>query len=120
MRKSIIDNHKRPKRGRPKTTGVTPMSGVRISTDLEAEIMSWADRQKDTPTKAEAIRRLIELGLASGNDQRQRRRQERALDDALANTFPASDPVEMEQPARPGSPRPAQSRRNKSAKRPKK
>jgi hypothetical protein len=25
--------------------------------------------------------------------------QERALDDALANTFPASDPVSIEQPA---------------------
>jgi hypothetical protein len=28
-----------------------------------------------------------------------RRRQEEALDDALANTFPASDPVSVEQPA---------------------
>jgi hypothetical protein len=33
-------------------------------------------------------------------DQRdQRRRQEDALDEALRNTFPASDPVSVEQPA---------------------
>ena len=28
-----------------------------------------------------------------------RRRQEKALDEALENTFPASDPVSIEQPA---------------------
>jgi hypothetical protein len=33
-------------------------------------------------------------------DQRERRRrQEEALDEALRNTFPASDPVSVEQPA---------------------
>jgi len=33
-------------------------------------------------------------------DQRERRRrQEDALDEALRNTFPASDPVSVEQPA---------------------
>jgi hypothetical protein len=33
-------------------------------------------------------------------DERERRkRQEKALDDALENTFPASDPVSIEQPA---------------------
>lgn len=34
-------------------------------------------------------------------DQRERRRQEEALDDALKNTFPASDPISIEQPAPP-------------------
>jgi nicotinate phosphoribosyltransferase len=32
-------------------------------------------------------------------DTRERARQEEALDDALRNTFPASDPVSVEQPA---------------------
>ena len=32
-----------------------------------------------------------------------RRRQEEALDDALKNTFPASDPVSIEQPAPPAA-----------------
>ena len=30
--------------------------------------------------------------------KRERMRQEEALDEALANTFPASDPVSIEQP----------------------
>jgi hypothetical protein len=34
-------------------------------------------------------------------DTRERMRQEKALDDALRNTFPASDPVSVEQPAPP-------------------
>ena len=33
--------------------------------------------------------------------ERARRDQEEALDDALKNTFPASDPVSIEQPAPP-------------------
>ena len=32
-------------------------------------------------------------------DKRERRHQEEALDEALKNTFPASDPVSVEQPA---------------------
>jgi hypothetical protein len=35
----------------------------------------------------------------SGRDKR--RQQEEALDEALKNTFPASDPISMEQPAPP-------------------
>ena len=31
--------------------------------------------------------------------KRERRRDEKALDEALKNTFPASDPVSVEQPA---------------------
>ena len=34
-------------------------------------------------------------------DERERRHQEKALDEALNNTFPASDPVSVEQPAPP-------------------
>jgi hypothetical protein len=35
------------------------------------------------------------------DDRDQRERLERALDEALANTFPASDPVSAEQPVPP-------------------
>jgi hypothetical protein len=35
-------------------------------------------------------------------DSDQRRRQEEALDEALKNTFPASDPVSVEQPTTSG------------------
>jgi hypothetical protein len=65
MAKSISDNQKKKGRGRPRTTGVTPMTGVRLPTALEIAIATWAKRQDDKPSKAEAIRRLIELGLAS-------------------------------------------------------
>lgn len=36
-------------------------------------------------------------------DKQARRHQEEALDDALKNTFPASDPVSIEQPAPPAA-----------------
>ena len=64
MAKSIRDNHEK-KRGRPKTTGTTPMTGVRFPSGMEAEIAKWSGRQADKPAKAEAIRRLVELGLAA-------------------------------------------------------
>jgi hypothetical protein len=35
------------------------------------------------------------------HSKRSRRQQEEALDDALKNTFPASDPFSIEQPAPP-------------------
>ena len=38
-------------------------------------------------------------GEADRQDGERRRRQEEALDEALKNTFPASDPVSIEQPA---------------------
>lgn len=61
MGKSIkYDNQK--KRGRP-ATGVTPMTGVRFAEDQARAIEAWAKRQQDKPTKAEAIRRLVDLGL---------------------------------------------------------
>jgi hypothetical protein len=37
------------------------------------------------------------------DDSDKRRRQEDALDEALKNTFPASDPVSVEQPTTSGS-----------------
>jgi hypothetical protein len=42
---------------------------------------------------------------ANDRDERERRRQEEALDDALKNTFPASDPVSVEQPGPPAADR---------------
>ena len=36
---------------------------------------------------------------AERDERERRRRQEEALDEALQNTFPASDPVSVEQPA---------------------
>ena len=38
-------------------------------------------------------------------DKRERRHLEKALDEALENTFPASDPVSVEQPTPPAADR---------------
>jgi hypothetical protein len=61
MTKAIGDTPK--KRGRP-ATGKAPMVGVRMAEDFQASIKAWAVRQSDKPALAEAIRRLVELGLA--------------------------------------------------------
>ena len=48
--------------GRP-PTGVTPLMGFRADAKIRAAIVNWAEKQPDTPTLSEAIRRLVELGL---------------------------------------------------------
>jgi len=48
---------------------------------------------------ADSKRKLHKGGY--DRSKRSRRHQEEALDDALKNTFPASDPISMEQPAPP-------------------
>jgi hypothetical protein len=63
MKKSINDNRKvTARRGRP-ATGTAPLVGVRMTPELQARIKAWADKQKDEPPLATAIRRLVELGL---------------------------------------------------------
>ena len=39
------------------------MVGVRMTEEFQAPIKEWASRQTDTPPLADAIRRLVELGL---------------------------------------------------------
>jgi len=41
----------------------------------------------------------------SASDKRERMHQENALDEALKDTFPASDPVSVEQPTPPAADR---------------
>jgi hypothetical protein len=59
MAKSI--SVKRKKVGRP-ATGTEPLYGVRIADTLMKQIMDWAKAQG--ASRSEAIRRLVELGLA--------------------------------------------------------
>ncbi len=56
-------------RGRP-ATGVTPMMGFRATDELRAAIVKWAERQPDIPKLSEAVRRLVEIGLASQSSAR--------------------------------------------------
>jgi hypothetical protein len=51
------------KRGRP-PTGRDPVTAIRLAADLRAVIDAWALKQDDRPSRSEAIRRLIEFGLA--------------------------------------------------------
>ena len=61
MKQSIRGTAK--KRGRPKTTGAGTQIGMRWQApDLDA-IDAWRRKQPDIPTRTEAIRRLVALGL---------------------------------------------------------
>jgi hypothetical protein len=62
----MISREKRQakKKGRPATgRGVT--IGVRCHVDLLASIDAWRRNESDLPTRATAIRRLTQLGLAN-------------------------------------------------------
>src|SRR5947199_7936929 len=62
MKKSISVNKKT--RGRPKKKGgVHPVTAVRLSPELGSAVDKWSDLQADGPSRSEAIRRLVELGL---------------------------------------------------------
>jgi hypothetical protein len=53
---------KRPGAGRP-ATGKDPARTIRLSDEFIAAVDRWAERQDDSPSRSEAIRRLVELGL---------------------------------------------------------
>ena len=58
----------RKKRGRP-PTGQDPVLTVRLPPALRSAIESWAKQQSDTPSRSEAIRRLIEIALTTKKGQ---------------------------------------------------
>jgi hypothetical protein len=49
-------------RGRP-ATGQDPHVSLRLPVETIAEAEAWAAQQPDKPTRSEALRRLINLGL---------------------------------------------------------
>jgi len=51
------------KRGRPSTGGRDPLYGVRIPDNLILAIDRWAV-DNDSPSRSDALRRLVELGLS--------------------------------------------------------
>lgn len=65
---------------------LAPLMGFRPAPKLRAAIIKWAEYQPDTPTLAQALGRLVELGLAVGADgqrvggQQQRRARKMAAD----------------------------------------
>src|SRR5208282_3783514 len=62
MRKESREKVIPKKRGRP-ATGRDPVLALRLPARLRADIASWAKQQNDKPSRSEAIRRLIEVGL---------------------------------------------------------
>lgn len=50
------------KKNRPETAGT--MIGVRLQPEPLAAVDAWRQDQPDKPTRPEAIRRLVEKGLA--------------------------------------------------------
>jgi hypothetical protein len=63
MSKSIRGTKKR--KGRPRTTGVGVQIGMRWHQAQLDEIDRWSAQCDDKPSRAEAIRRLVEMGLKS-------------------------------------------------------
>jgi hypothetical protein len=64
MSKSIADNRKKRGRGRPKTTGIGTLVGVRMSDSELSGVDAWIERQEDPkPSRPEAIRRLVQKTL---------------------------------------------------------
>jgi hypothetical protein len=61
MNKSIKDIPN--KRGRPSTGGRRDGVLVRFEEERLGQIDRWSERQTDAPSRPEAIRRLVELGL---------------------------------------------------------
>ena len=53
------------KRGRPKTTGRGAGVLVRLHPDAMKSLDRWSAQQQDAPSRPEAIRRLVGMGLAS-------------------------------------------------------
>jgi hypothetical protein len=77
-------------RGRPKTTGPGVQIGMRWQPpELEA-IDDWRRKQTDLPSRTEAIRRLVELGLKA--KQRNPKAAAKALDLAGQQIDKLADP----------------------------
>jgi len=72
----------RKKRGRP-ATGQDPVSAIRLPPTLSTSIERWAARN-GAPSRSEAIRRLVELGLASVKPMKPGSRKAAAMASAMA------------------------------------
>jgi hypothetical protein len=65
MAKSIQVNPK--KRGRPKTTGRGQLIGIRLHKPLLTALDAWIADQESSPSRPEAIRRVLEQALPTAS-----------------------------------------------------
>jgi Arc/MetJ-type ribon-helix-helix transcriptional regulator len=95
----------RKKRGRP-ATGQDPVSAIRLPPKLTTSIDKWAARI-GAASRSEAIRRLVELGLASAQPMKQRSQKAAAK----ASDMAARQIDRLANPAMPEEERRARKRR---------
>jgi hypothetical protein len=62
------------KRGRPYTgeDNRDPVTAIRLSEELRAEIDAWAASHPETPSRSEAIRLLVQMALNAAKQKRRR------------------------------------------------
>ena len=65
--------------GRPPTGKARPLRQLRMSKDQADAVTAWAVRQPDKPNWSEAVRRLVETGLARAGSERSGRAQSSKL-----------------------------------------
>ncbi|MFS2175628.1 ribbon-helix-helix domain-containing protein [Rhizobium pisi] len=65
MTKSTTVEDKKRGRGRPVTTGKTPITGVRIADEIGDALDKFAAHELDTPNRSEAIRRILRDWLSN-------------------------------------------------------
>jgi Ribbon-helix-helix protein, copG family len=99
--KSVI----RKKRGRP-ATGQDPVSAIRLPPKLTTSIDKWA-AHNGAASRSQAIRRLVELGLASARPLKQRS----AKAAAKASDMAGRQIDKLADPAMPAEERHARKRR---------
>jgi hypothetical protein len=58
------------KRGRPAGRSYGETIPVRLSPALKDKVETWAAKQPDSPSRSEALRRLVEMGLAANGKPR--------------------------------------------------
>jgi hypothetical protein len=71
MKRSIVNDAQKRRPGRP-ATGINPIAGVRLESSFRSEIEAWAAKQEDGPSLAEAMRRLIKIGLGRQSPKKKR------------------------------------------------
>jgi hypothetical protein len=60
------------KRGRPAGRSYGETIPFRLSPALKNKVETWAAKQPDAPSRSEALRRLVEMGLAANGKPRRR------------------------------------------------
>ena len=76
---------------RPTATGRPRIAPTRLPAELRDVVDQWAARQRDKPRRSEAVRRLIEAGLASFKPASQRSQTAKALRMAAREIDPLVD-----------------------------